>query len=127
MSRCIPGSRAADGPLTLLLAHIAESACHATWPQLRREFDRINVGAFTGSGGTFRQRTEITKTPARHLRPAPGRPAAADLPAHPPLDPDQHEHPVLDAHRPPMPQRVPARRKQIYRLSPDIDRGTLAD
>jgi hypothetical protein len=47
--------------LALLLARIAENACHATWPQLRRELDRIAIGTFTGPAGTFQQRTEITK------------------------------------------------------------------
>jgi transposase len=47
--------------LALLLARIAENACHATWPQIRRELDRIAIGTFTGPAGTFRQRTEITK------------------------------------------------------------------
>ncbi len=47
--------------LALLLARIAENACHATWPVLRRELDRIAIGTFTGPAGTFRQRTEITK------------------------------------------------------------------
>jgi Transposase DDE domain len=47
--------------LALLLARIAENTCHATWPQLRRELDRIAIGTFTGPTGTFRQRTEITK------------------------------------------------------------------
>ena len=47
--------------LALLLARVAENACHATWPQLRRELDRIAIGTFTGPAGTFRQRTEITK------------------------------------------------------------------
>ena len=30
-----------------------------TWPELRRQLDRIAVGTFTGPAGTFRQRTEI--------------------------------------------------------------------
>jgi transposase len=47
--------------LALLLARIAENACGATWPKLRRELDRIAIGTFTGPAGTFRQRTEITK------------------------------------------------------------------
>ena len=47
--------------LALLLARIAENACGATWPNLRRELDRIHVGTFTGPAGAFRQRTEITK------------------------------------------------------------------
>jgi hypothetical protein len=50
--------------LALLLARIAENACHDTWPNLRRELDRIHVGTFTGPAGTFRQRTEITETQA---------------------------------------------------------------
>jgi hypothetical protein len=47
--------------LALLLARIAEDACGTTWPNLRRELDRIHVGTFTGPAGTFRQRTELTK------------------------------------------------------------------
>ena len=47
--------------LALLLARIIENACGATWPQIRRELDRITIGTFTGPAGTFRQRTEITK------------------------------------------------------------------
>nr|WP_222598586.1 transposase [Lentzea tibetensis] len=47
--------------LALLLARITENACGNTWPNLRRELDRIQVGTFTGPAGTFRQRTEITK------------------------------------------------------------------
>jgi IS4 transposase len=47
--------------LALLLARIAENACHDTWPKLRHELDRIAIGTFSGPAGTFRQRTEITK------------------------------------------------------------------
>jgi transposase len=47
--------------LALLLARIAENACGQTWPELRRELDKIHVGTFTGPAGTFRQRTELTK------------------------------------------------------------------
>src|SRR6516162_8512736 len=47
--------------LALLLARIAENACRDTWPELRRELDKIHVGTFTGPAGTFRQRTEMTK------------------------------------------------------------------
>jgi hypothetical protein len=50
--------------LALLLARIAENACGATWPELRRQLDRIAVGTFAGPAGTFRQRTEIS--PAQH-------------------------------------------------------------
>ena len=46
--------------LALLLARVAENACGATWPELRRQLDRIQVGSFTGPAGTFRQRTEIS-------------------------------------------------------------------
>ena len=46
--------------LALLLARIAENTCGATWPELRRQLDRIAVGTFAGPVGTFRQRTEIT-------------------------------------------------------------------
>ena len=48
--------------LALLLVRIAENAAGQTWPELRRELDRIHVGTFTGPAGTFRQRTELTKT-----------------------------------------------------------------
>ena len=47
--------------LALLLARIAGNACGRTWPELRRELDKIHVGTFTGPAGTFRQRTELTK------------------------------------------------------------------
>jgi len=54
--------------LALLLARIAENACGQTWPELRRELDRIHIGTFTGPAGTFRQRTEITKPQAAILK-----------------------------------------------------------
>jgi hypothetical protein len=47
--------------LALLLARIAENACGRTWPELRRELDKIHIGTFTGPAGTFQQRTELTK------------------------------------------------------------------
>jgi hypothetical protein len=47
--------------LALLLTRDIENNCGATWPQIRRELDRITIGTFTGPAGTFRQRTEITK------------------------------------------------------------------
>ena len=53
--------------LALLLARIAENATGATWPELRRQLDRIQAGAFTGPAGTFRQRTEITPAQAAIL------------------------------------------------------------
>ena len=54
--------------LALLLARVAENACGGTWPDLRRELDRIHVGTFTGPARTFRQRTEITKSQLGILR-----------------------------------------------------------
>jgi hypothetical protein len=54
--------------LALLLARIAENAGGQTWPELRRELDRIHIGTFTGPAGTFRQRTEITKPQAAILK-----------------------------------------------------------
>ncbi len=54
--------------LALLLARISENACEQTWPELRRELDKIHVGTFTGPAGTFRQRTEITKPQAAILK-----------------------------------------------------------
>jgi len=53
--------------LALLLARVAENTCGATWPELRRQLDRIAVGTFTGPAGTFRQRTEITPAHAAIL------------------------------------------------------------
>jgi len=50
--------------LALLLARAAENATGNTWPQLRRQLDRIAVGTFTGPAGTFRQRTEISPAQA---------------------------------------------------------------
>ena len=53
--------------LALLLARIAENICGTTWPNIRRELDRIAVGTFVGPAGTFRQRTEITQAQAAIL------------------------------------------------------------
>ena len=52
--------------LALLLARVAENTCGQTWPELRRQLDRITVGTFTGPAGTFRQLTDPSK-PARDL------------------------------------------------------------
>ena len=48
--------------LALLLIRITETTTRATWPQVRRELDRIALGTFTGPAGTFRQRTELSKS-----------------------------------------------------------------
>jgi len=53
--------------LALLLARIAENATGGTWPELRRQLDRIQVGTFTSPAGTFRQRTEISPAQAAIL------------------------------------------------------------
>ena len=52
--------------LALLLIRVAENATGKTWPMMRRQLDRIHLGAFTGPAGNFRQRTELSK-PARDL------------------------------------------------------------
>ena len=46
--------------LALLLIRVAENACADSWPNLRRELERIKLGSFAGETGRFRQRTEIT-------------------------------------------------------------------
>jgi len=46
--------------LALLLMRVAENACEDSWPNLRRELQRINLGSFAGPAGSFRQRTEIS-------------------------------------------------------------------
>src|SRR6516164_1938974 len=53
--------------LALLLARVAENAAGGTWPELRRQLDRIAVGTFAGPAGTFRQRTEISPAQAAIL------------------------------------------------------------
>jgi transposase len=54
--------------LALLLARISENATGRTWPDLRRELDKIHIGTFAGPAGTFRQRTELTKPQRDILR-----------------------------------------------------------
>ena len=63
--------------LALLLARVAESAAGQTWPEIRRQLDRIAAGTFAGPAGTFRQRTEIAPAQAAILEklgidPPPG-------------------------------------------------------
>jgi hypothetical protein len=48
--------------LALLLIRVAENAGADSWPNLRRELERIKLGSFAGAAGSFRQRTEITTT-----------------------------------------------------------------
>ena len=52
--------------LALLLIRVAENHTGQTWPDMRRDLQRIAIGTFTSPAGTFRQRTDIPKT-ARDL------------------------------------------------------------
>ena len=73
--------------LALLLARIAENAAGQTWPEIRRELEKIHLGTFTGPAGTFRQRTEITRNQRAILKTleidAPPRIYQLKLPAEP--------------------------------------------
>ena len=57
--------------LALLLIRVAENHTGQTWPAMRRELQRISIGTFTGPAGTFRQRTDLSKS-ARDLLTALG-------------------------------------------------------
>jgi len=46
--------------LALLLIRVCETGCSDTWPNLRRELERLHLGSFEGTAGAFRQRTEVT-------------------------------------------------------------------
>ncbi len=46
--------------LALLLVRVAETSCKESWPQLRRELEKLQLGSFRGAAGGFHQRTEIT-------------------------------------------------------------------
>lgn len=69
--------------LALLLARVAENACGQTWPELRRQLDRLTVGTFTGPAGNFRQRTEISPAQQAILDKLGISPPPKDLPAQP--------------------------------------------
>jgi len=110
--------------LALLLASVAENTCGATWPELRRQLDRIAVCTFTGPAGTFRQRTEITPAQAAILEqlgidPPPKiyqlTPVTNGLPA---------ETPGLDTRPPPRKRRIPARQTPDSPISPLHNCGT---
>ncbi|MBB6422041.1 IS1634 family transposase [Streptomyces sp. AK010] len=47
--------------LALLLIRIVETRTGGTWPQARRDLQRLHVGTFTGPTGTFQQVTGLTK------------------------------------------------------------------
>jgi len=46
--------------LALLLTRVAETRARDTWPNLRRELERIHLGYFHGSAGRVHERSEIT-------------------------------------------------------------------
>ena len=46
--------------LALLLMRVAETRCEDTWPKMRRELERLQVGTFEGPAGSFRKRTALT-------------------------------------------------------------------
>jgi transposase len=46
--------------LALLLTRVAETRARDTWPNLRRELERLHLGCFEGSAGRVQQRTETT-------------------------------------------------------------------
>jgi len=46
--------------LGLLLVRVMETSCGDTWPNLRRELERLRLGSFRGASGSFRQRSELT-------------------------------------------------------------------
>jgi transposase len=46
--------------LSLVLTRVAESRARDTWPNLRRELERMHLGYFHGSAGRALQRTELT-------------------------------------------------------------------
>jgi transposase len=46
--------------LALLLVRVAETKTDDSWPNLRRELERLQVGTFEGQAGFFRKRTALT-------------------------------------------------------------------
>ena len=46
--------------LALLLVRVAETKGEDTWPKMRRELERLQVGTFEGPAGSFRKRTALT-------------------------------------------------------------------
>jgi hypothetical protein len=54
--------------LALMLVRVAETTTGDTWPQIRRELDRIHLGEFVGPAGRLTQRTETTPRQRELLR-----------------------------------------------------------
>jgi Transposase DDE domain len=48
--------------LALLLVRVAETSTDRTWPTIRADLQRLHAVTFTGTTGTFRQTTELSKT-----------------------------------------------------------------
>ena len=46
--------------LALLLVRVMETTCEESWPSLRRDLQKLQLGSFEGPAGSFRQRSEIT-------------------------------------------------------------------
>jgi Transposase DDE domain len=46
--------------LALLLTRVAETKGNDTWPNMRRELERLQVGTFEGQAGFFRKRTALS-------------------------------------------------------------------
>ena len=49
-----------DPVLPGLLVRVIETSCEDSWPSLRRELEKLQLGSFRGAAGSFRQRSEIT-------------------------------------------------------------------
>ncbi len=62
--------------LALLLIRITETTTGQTWNCLRAELQRIHLGTFTGTHGTFTHRTQLTASHKHILK-------ALDLPEPP--------------------------------------------
>src|SRR5919198_6337689 len=54
--------------LALVLVRVAETTTGDTWPNLRRELDRMHLGEFAGPAGRVTQRTETTPRQRELLR-----------------------------------------------------------
>jgi hypothetical protein len=54
--------------LALMLVRVAETTTGDTWPQIRRELERMHLGEFTGPAGRVTQRTETTPRQRELLR-----------------------------------------------------------
>jgi hypothetical protein len=54
--------------LALVLVRVAETTTGDTWPQIRRELDRMHLGEFAGPAGHVTQRTETTPRQRELLR-----------------------------------------------------------